>query len=264
VVSVPSSCRVVVGAALVLGLSACARKPSPEAAPTQDVNDPTRNGAQQALNSSLVLHQNGQPTSSSTQLSGRTQPTSSSTQLPYSFTQSSHEGRPLPSGSALPAATGSSAASELHSDGDGCAAHAQPLREAPPGASATALPLEEVSKVSRISVSAHQGAVVLRQNNDGTWVSIGKRGCVVSTARVQAALANLTRLRVEKRLTVWPKEAPFELQIDVLDGEEHALHLEIGPRRGELDLAKLLNDDVVELRGIDRKLWSVAPAAWCP
>lgn len=160
-------------------------------------------------------------------------------------------------------ASSSSGITELHSDGDGCAAHAQPLREPPPGASATSLRVADAAKVTSFTVSAHQGVALLRRQPNGEWAAAGKRGCSVSTERVRTALENLTRLNVQKRHDVWPADAKFELQIDVLMGEEHAIHLEVGPRRGGADLVKLLSDDVVEVTGLDRGLWSVDPAAWC-
>jgi hypothetical protein len=79
-----------------------------------------------------------------------------------------------------------------------------------------------------------------------------------------AALDNLTRVTVESRPTAWPPAATFELQIDALIGEEHAIHFEVGARQGHTDWVKLLNGDVVELRGLDRTLWSSAPNVWCP
>ncbi len=156
----------------------------------------------------------------------------------------------------------SASTSAAQTDIDGCGLHEQPHRDPPPGASATALDPAEVPRVTTISVSAHEGAALLRKQGNG-WVSIGKRGCPVPDVRISTALANLAQLTVAKQHLTWPIEGKFELQIDVLNGEQHSVHLEVGARRGDTDLVKLLNDDVVELRGLDRALWSADPAGWC-
>ncbi len=156
--------------------------------------------------------------------------------------------------------SGRSPANE-HLDHD-CATHATPLRPAPPGASATALQPQDLQRLTGVRISAHAGSVLLRKQN-GAWLSVGRSGCTVAPERMAKALTNLTELSASSRPTGWPSEADFELQIDVLMGEEHAIHFEIGTRDGDTDLVKLLNGDVVELRGLDRGLWSTDPAVWC-
>lgn len=157
--------------------------------------------------------------------------------------------------------TGDSSSSTEHSDHD-CRVHAPALRAAPPGASATALRPEDVPVITKIRVSAHAGGVLLRKQ-DGAWLSGGKNACTVAPERMTAALTNLSKLTVDSRQPSWPPEVNFELQIDVLMGEEHAVHFEIGRRQGHTDLVKLLSGDVVELRGLDRGLWSSDPTVWC-
>lgn len=157
-------------------------------------------------------------------------------------------------------ARNSSSAAE-HAEHD-CRSHAVPPAPPPPGFAATALHLKDLAAVDSVRVSAHVGGVTLRKR-DGVWRTSGKRGCVVPPSRVTQALSNLTQLTVEGRRESWPSDAPFELQVDVLVGQDPLIHFEVGQRKGNTDLVQLLNGDVIELRGLDRQQWSVEPAAWC-
>ncbi len=159
-------------------------------------------------------------------------------------------------------ATSVGATSSLDHSAHDCSLHAEPPKPAPSGASATALSRADVSRITSIRVSSHASSVLLRKQGQ-TWASMGKRGCSVSDARVANALGNLTTLRVEERYQVWPADAAFELQIDALVGEQHAIHFEVAQRRGDTDLVKLLNGGGPGLKGRDRQLWSRHPSAWC-
>lgn len=146
-----------------------------------------------------------------------------------------------------------------HSEHD-CASHAAPKPH--PGASATSLQSHDALRADKIRVSAHQGGALLRKQG-GAWNLVGKRGCRVADETVSRALANLSQLTVGKQLPSWPAAAPFELQLDVTSGDETLLHLELSPRRDDVDMVQLLGGDVFELRGLDRNLWSSEAATWC-
>jgi hypothetical protein len=171
----------------------------------------------------------------------------------------SGEGEPAPT--PVPA---QSQAEHLANDGSehDCSQHDGPPHVPPPGASTAALNPKYRAELTTIRVSAHAGSVTVRRQGS-KWVTAGTAGCAVPTKRIEAALDNLTALTATPSQETAPVGTPFVLQIDVLMGERHAVHLEVADHEGGGDFVRLLDDSSVIVQGIDRQLWSPDPAVWC-
>ncbi len=154
-----------------------------------------------------------------------------------------------------------SPADEDHSTHD-CTLHSEPRPPPPPGATATVLDRADLGKLTTIRVSAHVGGVVIRKRGQD-WVLSGKRGCTLPAERVRRALENLASLESTPRDGSLPVGSPYELQIDVLINETHAIHFEIAPAPGEGDIVRLMDDSTHVLYGLDHDLWAPQPSAWC-
>ncbi len=145
---------------------------------------------------------------------------------------------------------------------DDCTLHSEPRPPLPPGAKATALDDSSRDKLTKIRVSAHVGVVTIRKQG-AQWVISGKRGCTLSPARINAALDNLSSLKGTPSDESPPKGSAFELQIDLLMDETHAIHFEVARSGANGDLVRLLDDSIVKLQGLDHELWSPKIADWC-
>ena len=91
----------------------------------------------------------------------------------------------------------------------------------------------------------------------------GPDGCTVQSTRLKRALDNLAQLSAVPTNQAVPEGSAFQLQIDLLIQEERVIHLEVADRNEEGDLARLENDSMVRLQGLDRELWSPHPPDWC-
>jgi hypothetical protein len=91
----------------------------------------------------------------------------------------------------------------------------------------------------------------------------GRGGCSVPLPLIERALDNLAHLRAVATNEPVPDGTAFQLQITLLIGEERAIHLEIADRNEHGDLARLENDSMVRVQGLDRGLWSPHPPDWC-
>jgi hypothetical protein len=129
-------------------------------------------------------------------------------------------------------------------------------------ASPSALSPERRAHLTTIRVSAHIGSVIIRREAAG-WVISGSDGCTVASARLERALDNLSQLKAVPTKEAVPEGAAFLLQITALVGEEAAVHLEIADRNATGHLARLDNDSMVRIQGLDLDLWSPHPADWC-
>ncbi len=145
---------------------------------------------------------------------------------------------------------------------DDCTLHSEPRPPLPPGAKATALDDGNRDKLTKIRVSAHVGVVTIRKQG-AQWVISGKRGCTLPPERINAALDNLASLKGTPSSESLPKGSAFELQIDLLMGETHAIHFEVARSGADGDLVRLLDDSIVKLQGLDHELWSPKIASWC-
>jgi hypothetical protein len=154
------------------------------------------------------------------------------------------------------------ASSGQHSDdGHGSSAHPPgPLR--PAGPPAIALSPKVRADLTAVRVTAHVGHVLIRKEGKA-WVMRGRDGCTVQPRRLERALDNLANLRAVSTNQAVPEGSAFQLQIDLLIEEERAIHLEVADRNEEGDLARLENDSMVRVQGLDRGLWSPHPADWC-
>jgi hypothetical protein len=164
--------------------------------------------------------------------------------------------------SAPPAAsaTATAASSGQHSDPDADVHGAGLRRQA--GPPSIALNAQVRADLTTISVSAHVGSVVIRKEGSA-WVLGGPAGCTVPLPRIERALDNLARVRAVTTNEPVPDGMAFQLQIDLLMGEERAVHLEVAARSDDGDLARLDNDSMVRVQGLDRGLWSPLPPDWC-
>lgn len=134
--------------------------------------------------------------------------------------------------------------------------------EGPKVASPAALSPERRALLTTIRVSAHLGNVIIRREA-GEWVISGEDGCTVRRARIERALDNLTRLKAVPTNEPVPEGSAFRLQITVLVGEQPAVHLELADQNAVGHLARLDNDSMVRIQGLDVGLWSPQPADWC-
>jgi hypothetical protein len=104
--------------------------------------------------------------------------------------------------------------------------------------------------------------VIVRKRGQ-KWVTVGKRGCTVPAPRMRRALDNLASLTASPDTQELPVGSKFELQIDAMIGETHALHFEVARHDGDADLVRLLDDSTIKLKGLDRRLWTPDPKLWC-
>jgi hypothetical protein len=116
--------------------------------------------------------------------------------------------------------------------------------------------------LTTIRVTAHVGSVLIYKEGNA-WVMHGRDGCTVPTARVDRALDSLEQLRAVATNEPVPDGMSFELQITLLNGEERKVNLDVAARHEDGDLARLENDSMVRVQGLDRGLWSPHPANWC-
>jgi hypothetical protein len=142
-----------------------------------------------------------------------------------------------------------------HSSGHG------PGLRRPAGPPAIALNAQVRADLTTISVSAHVGSVVIRKEG-GAWV-MGGESCTVPLARIERALDSLARLHAVPTSEPVPDGTDFQLQITLLTGGKRAIQLDVADRNGDGDLARLDNDSMVRLQGLDRGLWSPNPPDWC-
>ena len=144
------------------------------------------------------------------------------------------------------------------SDEHDCRSHLpQPLGPRPP--SATKLSAPARSRVTALQVLAHGSAVIVRKQAEG-WVMGGPSGCAVSSQSVQRALDNLSSLKVVANGAPPPQN---DRQIILLDHSEVLLQYDVGVGAGGEDPTRLPDGSVVQLRGLDRGLWSTQPEDWC-
>jgi hypothetical protein len=129
-------------------------------------------------------------------------------------------------------------------------------------ASPSALSAEARAKLTTIRVSAHEGYVIVRREAEG-WVISGPGGCTVRSERIDHALDNLSVLKSVPTTEAVPHGTAFQLQISVLVGEQLAVHLELADRNETGQLARLDDDSMVRVQGLDLSLWSPHPADWC-
>lgn len=165
------------------------------------------------------------------------------------------EGSPAPAPVTSPAPT-TSASPPVDED----EAHPTPVR--PPVPTVTSLSDAARAGLTAVRVSAHQGSVIIRKEQDG-WVLAGARGCTVAPGRMDRALDNLGALKAVPTSERPADGAVFELQIVALSGEERTLHFDVADRKDGRDLLQLPNQATYRLQGLDRKLWSPDPQAWC-
>lgn len=59
------------------------------------------------------------------------------------------------------------------------------------------------------------------------------------------------------------RPADFELQMVVLHGQERLLHFDVAHHSQGSDLVQLNDGSRFRIRGLERRLWSPDPAAWC-
>lgn len=138
----------------------------------------------------------------------------------------------------------------------------EPGPRRPAGPPAIALTPRARAALTAVSVSAHAGSVLIRKEGSA-WVMRGRGGCSVPLSRVERALDSLARLRAVATNAPVPDGRAFQLQITLLIDQERAIHLEVADRTHEGDLARLDDDSMVRVQGLDRKLWSPHPADWC-
>lgn len=139
---------------------------------------------------------------------------------------------------------------------------AHPTPVMPPVPTVTALSAAARAGLTALRVSAHQGSVIIRKGDDG-WVLAGAGGCTVTPAHIDRALDNLGALKAVATDERPADGAVFELQIVALSGEQRTLHFDIADRKDGRDLLQLPNEATYRLQGLDRKLWSPDPQAWC-
>lgn len=158
-----------------------------------------------------------------------------------------------------------------HSDGESSEQHSEhnhgssatgPGAQRPAGPPAIALNPEVRGELTTVSVSAHVGSVIIRKEGSA-WVMPGRNGCSVPLARIERAFDNLAQLRAASTNQPVPDGSAFRLQISLLIGEERTIHLEVADRNEDGDLARLENDSMVRVQGLDRGLWSPHPVDWC-
>lgn len=135
-------------------------------------------------------------------------------------------------------------------------------RKGPKVASPSSLSATARARLTTIRVSAHVGSVIIRREAGG-WVLSGSDGCTVQPARLERALDNLAALKSVPTNEPVPGGAAFRLQLTVLVGEEPAVHLDVADRNAKGHLARLDDDSMVRIRGLDLGLWSPHPADWC-
>jgi hypothetical protein len=163
-----------------------------------------------------------------------------------------------PAAAATATATSNGQQSDPHADSSG---HGPGLRR-PAGPPSIALNAQVRADLTTISVSAHVGSVVIRKEGSA-WVLGGPGGCSVPLPRIERALDNLARVRAVTTDEPVPDGMAFQLQVDLLIGEERAVHLEVAARNDDGDLVRLDNDSMVRVQGLDRELWSPHPPDWC-
>lgn len=129
-------------------------------------------------------------------------------------------------------------------------------------ASPSTLSAEARAKLTTIRVSAHVGYVIVRREPEG-WVISGPGGCTVRAERIDQALRNLSVLKSVPTTEAVPHGTAFQLEISVLVGEQLAVHLELADRNETGQLARLDDDSMVRVQGLDLSLWSPHPADWC-
>lgn len=139
---------------------------------------------------------------------------------------------------------------------------AHPTPVMPPVPTVTSLSAAARVGLTALRVSAHQGSVIIRKEDDG-WVLAGASGCTVAPAHIDRALDNLSALKAVATDERPADGAVFELQIVALSGEQRTLHFDIADRKDGRDLLQLPNQATYRLQGLDRKLWSTDPQAWC-
>ena len=139
---------------------------------------------------------------------------------------------------------------------------AHPTPVMPPVPTVTALSDAARAGLTTLRVSAHQGSVIIRKENE-RWVLAGTHGCTVTPARMDSALDNLGALKAVPTSERPADGAAFELQIVALSGEERTLHFDLADRKDGRDLLQLPNQATYRLQGLDRKLWSPDAQAWC-
>lgn len=161
---------------------------------------------------------------------------------------------PKPHGSEAPATSASA-----HTDEEGDV-HSSQVR--PPVPTVTALSAAARAELTALRVSAHQGSVIIRKGETG-WVLAGPQGCTVAQARIELALDNLSALQAVSTTERPADGSVFELQIVAESGDERTLHFDIAGRQDGRDLLQLPNEATYRLQGLDRKLWSPDPRAWC-
>jgi hypothetical protein len=129
-------------------------------------------------------------------------------------------------------------------------------------ASPSALNSQFRAQLTTLLISAHVGSVIARREG-GSWVISGNDGCAVDAARMKRALDNLTTLKAVTTNEAVPDGRAFQLQISALVGEKRVVHLELADRNVSGDLARLDDDSMVRIRGLDLGLWSPHPSDWC-
>ena len=91
----------------------------------------------------------------------------------------------------------------------------------------------------------------------------GPGGCSVPLPRIERALDGLARLHAVPTNEPVPDGMDFQLQITLLTGGKRAIQLDVAGRNDDGDLARLDNDSMVRVQGLDRGLWSPHPPDWC-
>lgn len=117
--------------------------------------------------------------------------------------------------------------------------------------------------LTRLSVTAHVGAVIIRKQQDGQWKTAGPKGCVVPPSRMSKALDGLVALKLTPTTGSIPVGARFELQVDALVDQRRAVHLEVAEASGDRDFVRLTDDSTATVKRLSRELWSTDPLAWC-
>lgn len=129
-------------------------------------------------------------------------------------------------------------------------------------ASPSALSSESRAQLTTLLISAHVGSVIARREAE-SWIISGHDGCAVDPSRMKRALDNLTTLKAVTTNEAVPDGRAFRLQISALVGEKRVVHLELADRDASGDLARLDNDAMVRIQGLDLGLWSPHPSDWC-
>jgi hypothetical protein len=173
----------------------------------------------------------------------------------------SKQGAPVGSASASASPNAVAAGGAGHDPSHG-SPHDTTGGEAPKVASPSALSADRRAHLTTIRVSAHLGNVIIRREGQA-WVITGSDGCSVRSARIERALDNLSALKAVPTNEAVPDGAAFRLQITVLVGEVPAVHLELADRNANGHLARLDDDSMVRIQGLDLALWSPHPADWC-